>query len=206
MARPVNNGAILEVIVDGRSSGQTVLSVFHYRLSSAAAGVDGTGLVTSLDGMLNAVGGLVDKYLDCCAVDYLPLKISYQWIFPVRYTSQRLTPFAAAGNIAEILLPANVAMCLVKRTFLTGRTQRGVLHMPGVPVTFVDNSQVSGIGRAAYQALADSVDNTLTLATNEVFTPVIFHRADPALSPTIEVVEPESTSRIMRRRSFGLGV
>lgn len=206
MPRPVNNGHILEVILEGRSSGQVTLSVFHYRLSNAAAGVDGTNLVGVLDGSLNAVGGLVDKYLDCCANDFELRTVSYQWIHPVRYTAQRLVPFAAAGQVLQPLLPANVALCLVKRTFLTGRTQRGVLHMPGVPSTFVINSQISVAGKAAFDALADSIDNPLTLATNETFTPIIFHKADPTLSPVIEVVQTEDTSRIMRRRSFGLGI
>lgn len=205
MSREVSTGAILEVVFQGFSDGQVTLSVFHYRLNNAIADSDGTNLVTALEPLINAVGELLDKYLDCCSQDFLMNDITMQWIYPTRYSAQHFAPFALAGNVAQPKMPSNVAAALLKRTFLTGRRQRGVLHMPGVPTTFVVDSEFTAPAIATYDALGDHIDNVLILATNEQFEPVIFNKAFPVTSPQIQSVDAESTVRIMRRRTVGVG-
>jgi len=205
MSREVSNGAILECVIRGLSDDQVTLSYFHYRLNNAVADSDGTALVNSFDGLFNSVGNVADRYLDCCSEDWLFTDVTYQWIYPTRFTFQRKDPFDVAGHVAEPMMPSNTAVALTKRTFLAGRTQRGTLHMPGVPTTFVLNSRVQPAGVTAYEALGDSIDNILTLATDEVFEPLIFHRALPNTSVQIQEVDSQHFVRIMRRRTVGVG-
>lgn len=206
MSREVSTDAIIEVTFQGRADDQVTLSLFHYRLNNAIANSDGTALADQLHTALIAAGSLRALYLACCSNDFTLERMRYQWIYPTRYSAQDKAVGPLAGLIADVMAPSNIAAALLKRTFLTGRRQRGVLHMPGVAVGSIAGSVLTGAAEALYSALGVRVAGTITLAGDEVFEPVIFNKQFPVTSPTIQTVDPEHTARIMRRRTVGVGV
>lgn len=203
MPYAVPNGGILEVSIKGKFELQTFLSVFHYRITAAGGTADGDAAINAADAILNVAGGFVDAYADALHADAILEDVIYQWIHPKRYHRVRKAPVTLTGHVAGTKMPPNVSGPITKKSVTATRHSRGTLHMPAVPASFVIGGTISNAGQIAYNNFALLVVSTGALLGYE---PVLFNRLSPGLSEAIVEAYSETTSRVQRRRTVGLGI
>jgi len=210
MPRTVLTGHIAEVSLQGRSAGQVTLNVFHYMLDGIAiGGTDFDGHATELVTELQTPGDLIEKYLDCCSDEFQLEQIRVQIIKPIRYSYEVFTQGPDPGNVVAEALPPNDSVSITKRNDNTTRHDRGAVRMPGVPRTFVSEGLLLTPGVTAYNALATEFKEqrtTTVLAAEIMWQPVILNRANHALSQPWSQHIVQLQSRIVRRRTVGVGI
>lgn len=209
MAYGIPIGAIIEVTLVGQLDGQTTMSLFHYKTSGTAP-TDGATWLVSLIAQVKATNGLRDLYLNCCAQTFELKTITAQMIWaPSPNVSRRPrvvdVQVDQRGTVEEDAEPTLVSVAITKRTDIAGRKGIGTLHMPAVPISFLQNSVITGTALTAYQHVADE-QNEIIEADSTSATPIIFHRESPDQSPTITGATVETTARTMRRRVVGRGI
>lgn len=213
MARPVALGAILELSLVGRHAAQKTLNVLHYGISDMTGGptVDGD-LIT--DSLLNTYwnnlgpGGILGKYLSCISDDFTLERIRTQWIHPTRYSFTEIVPEEQIGAVVDPALPPNVSAVLGKRNESVGRHNRGSIHLPAVPSSWVENGLLTTASLAPHQELILMLKNSLNVTVGSgtaTLRPLIFNQTTPADSAGVSEMVAMPTIRIVRRRTVGVG-
>lgn len=206
MAYPIPFDAIAEVTFKMTHNDQTVLTVLHYKFIGGPAIADGAATLQALMIKIQAAGQVFRAHTNCTSQDLDYNLIVAQWISPIRYARQDALPGQTIGLVAQPSLPQNDAVALTKGGELAGRHNIGTVHMPGVPTTFVTDGLVTPAGFTAYNDLCTAIQQDVTLVAGQIFRPVIYNRVTPADSKEISTVITQNTSRIMRRRTVGLGI
>lgn len=206
MAYTVAAGDILEVSIASRLNGQRLLSVFHYVLSTGGGPIDGIAAIDSFDGLWNlaVAGEFMQSYADAMVRDVSIEQVVYQWIHTTRRARIVFSPANDTGEAAGTALPQNLSAALTKRSEVPGRLGNGTLHMPGLAVESVVSGELNLAGVAVYNDLIANLPQVYTFDGNSL-TPVIYHRAAPALSPVITTADVQQTVRTMHRRTVGVG-
>jgi len=205
-AAPV--GSILEFTVVGELAGQTIMSVFHYRVKTAS-----TKLTPQLeqDAFILDVWGLGAgdfraEYNACLPGNYSSKFVRAQFIWPARQrASQDVTADTGARGGAPM---PNVAAVITKKTSLAGRSQIGSLHIPtGSDEDIVEGELVIGFKTDLEVLATNLVGDKVVIDGGGVYTNVIYHREEP-VDPWDDITDTvvQSTSRVMRRRTKGLGI
>jgi len=205
MAYPIVDGSIAEVSIEMAVNGQNCMSLFHYYLEQDAPVVDGAALMLELLGWFVGAAGPFPEYEDCIPDVVNNMSVYGQWITPDRFRYEIAPAGPFAGNVANAPLPQNVSAAITKFGDAANRHNIGTLHMPAVPVNFVQDGMISAVGLAAYGALAAVMQDGFISAGGHVLSPVIFNRLSPNDSPYIIGAFTQLTSRVNRRRTVGLG-
>jgi len=205
MAYVINPGAILQVTLDFTVNGQLNMALFHYVFQTGTAIADGKAAALDFISKIEVADELVPRFLDCISDEVLDLKVRAQWIWPARFRFVPSPTPPAAGGSLNAPLPSNVAAAITKYAETADRHGLGTLHIGGVPVTFVQDSLITVGGLIAYDALGDKMSSVYVLTTGQAMAPVLYRRGNPALSPVIIEANPQSTSRVSRRRTVGVG-
>lgn len=203
-------GDIMSFRCDSRLNGQQMLLDLYYR-------VDGIDLSDDVElfqfqsdffGALDAADMLTAAIANCYSQDVTNIVYYMQKIYPNRYIA---TPFIGAsevGTVAVGALPQNVAIVDTLRWLESGRHFISNKHMGGVPTTFAADGMITDLGRGRHTTLieqevlvrdVDSQGNTLHMV------PIIFNRNTVVNSAQIMNGYVQETTRIMRRRTVGLG-
>lgn len=205
----VADGDIFSVIQEYRHDLQQVLFTMHYRLDLQG---DPPQSVVATCGFLadqvNNPGGLNDVLAACYSSDGISGRVLVQDIWPIRYAYVEVDAANAAGAIAVVSLPPNVAHALVVRGELATRHDRGTKHVGIAPDTFSLNGLITAAGLAALDALGSSVKQVLSLGAaypTATMTPIMFSKSAPGASEAIKTWTTPATTRVMRRRTVGRG-
>lgn len=209
MAYNMPIGAIIEVAFVGTTDGQTTMSLLHFKLEGDPVS-DGALWLGSLIAAIKSPDQLRDLYLDCCAQPYEMKTITAQMIWaPIPNISRRPRKVDVQvdqhGTVEEAMEPSLVAIAVTKRSDLAGRKGIGTLHMPAVPVPFLEQSVLTTAGLVPYSHLADAIPDLISVEGTDA-RPIIFNRTDPAESPIITSCTVETTARTMMRRVVGRGI
>jgi len=209
MAREAFNGSILEVGIVGRHEGQRTLNLLHYKAENIAAEpLDFTPRAEEFFDQLNALDGLIPRYLDCVGQDYTLSEIRLQLLSPTRYAYQVFV-VNGVGSEAQESLPPNDGVTLTKKNDKVGRHNRGSIHMPAVPTTFVANGYITRAASLVYGNLSHKMIEPITLTQSPspamAWQPVIYNRLAPSTSPVYNQVQIQLTTRVNRRRTVGVG-
>lgn len=209
MAYGIPEQAIIEATFVGEIDGQTTMSLFHFRVTEGTS-ADGATWLLSFIAQLKATSGLRDLYLDCCSQNFTLRTITAQMIWaPNPNVSRRPRVVDVQvdqnGTVEEDSEPSLVSVAITKRTDLAGRKGIGTLHMPAVPITFLQNSVITTTALTAYQHVADELNEAIEVAPISAI-PIIMHKGSPSESPVITGATVESTARTMRRRVVGRGI
>jgi len=212
MARPVIQNAVLEVASEMSVQGQTLLNIWHYQLIGATPGTyDGDDIVTAViaeigTGAADDLALLMRAYTNE-ACDYVRTK--YQWVWPTRYAPVFSGVGAGPGTNVAQPLPANVAGVATLQSTLAGPAGRGRKHFGGLSVDDIDAGSIT-------MALAGGIENVCQLMGQTIITggiagggnmlPIIYHRDVPTLSQIWDSFVVRMTSRVMRRRTVGVGI
>jgi len=206
MAYPVAIGSVAQIILDGRMYGQQVMNVLHYKVKGNNSSTDGKALINSLIGLIQANGGVYSKWISCVSVQVTGVTIRGQWITPIRYAPQAATPVIDHGTVAGEVYGVNTACAITRRTDFTGRKERGVLHLPGVPKSFFVDDGLNLDGTAAYGDFGVISLQTLVTGDDDFqFQPILFDRLNPGQAQELTSYEVGHYVRTMHRRTVGLG-
>ena len=209
MAYTVTEGAILEAIVKQTMAGQVLLNTFHYKLhlTGGAVDIDGASAINHFNSLFNGAAGMTPKLNAVQHNTCLQTAVQYQWISPTRYGLVLLDSFAAAGALDGTALPPNDGIAITKRGEKAGRQYIGTVHVGGLEAESFTAGTINGVTLTDFETLRDEVKAVYTYAPGgEQYTPVIYHRADPTNSPVVVGTFLQTTARINRRRTVGLGI
>jgi len=206
MANLTANSKVLVTFV-GTIDQQILMNTFVYHLGTVTGTVTVGGFYASLDTLLSAAGGLVQKFLACCPQNYELAYVRYQIIAPIRYAASTVVK-NLPGQIAHDATMPNVNAVILRRGELANRQNVSTLHVPAPnDLTSIDNGLITAVYTVILQDLADEV--LVGISTNAgavVGEPVIFNRDAPTQVTRIVEARPEPTARVMTRRTVGRGI
>lgn len=210
MASPaytVSNGAIFEATIRYDIAGSTCLNIQHFVLSGAGTSIDGPATLNTFLSYWDAADTGVSAMLAAFVTTDVKIRqIVGQWIAPTRYGRRVVPPQVGTGNVSGPTCPPNVDLVGLKLTDRAGRTGHGSIHISGIDLNSL------GIDRWVEQTVTAAYDycqaltNEATLSGGAVLSPIVYHRAQPSLSPLITNISVSSIPRTMRRRGLGLGI
>lgn len=203
----VGPNAIIQVVMKARHEFQDIMSVFHYRRTDSGTIADGAAMLDLFWNRWDSVGGMLDDWTNAMSEKAVAVETRLQWITPSRFAYVVKTdPARPSGLVPGDAMPVNVACSITKRCQNAGRSFVGTLHMPAVPTDFITNGGITAFGVARYAALIEEMlKEIVTLGTVQHFSPVLFHKSSPDISPVIVNASLQPFSRVERRRTVGLG-
>lgn len=199
---------------------QLCLNVLHYKCTTA--GVGSVSVVDDLDKLLNQLDVLGTsvyfRWKACLGTNILIQVMEAQLIQPTRSAKRTLVPSnVVPGRTASST--ANVSAVITKATDFGGRGQVGSIHLPSVAdLDIAGGELVAGLLTLMGTLGSSMLDNITAPATGVTVSPILYHppvKADPAHVPPIPAKPysstsltrtlPQTTVRVMRRRTVGVG-
>ena len=204
---PCTVGDTWLVTYRGSLFNQLILNTFYYRVAYLAVPGTTNAKQTVLLGLLTGAGGHWEKFLACLPNQYVCTRIDIQKVGPYR-TIALQTPEGASGSNGLDVLRANVAISIERRGELARKQDVGRVQVVGTDDSaWIDNGNVQ-IG--AFTALnnfgAKIIAPQGTMGSTDTFVPVLsaFH-AGARINTDILTYTVQPTSRVMRRRTVGVG-
>jgi hypothetical protein len=203
-----NVGDIYTVTFRSTLAGQTVLSLFSYRLTT----MDGAPTVDSIYNGLNTVlvgtaSRLKDRYRDLIPSNMIIVDARYQRVASQRIDA-KLFSINQLGNYGFDATTANLAGVIMRRGELANRKNVSTLHVPYPDKeTGLGGGLVTTNWKTVASALQTQLLATVTIpTTTTVLTPCIFNRGSVPNFATLTRTEAKDQLRVMRRRTVGLGI
>lgn len=206
MAYPIANGSILELTLKGKHEGQEVMNVLHYRNTTPSTLTDGALAAITVMEQANEAGGLASLWKACLSAQVTELTMRAQWISPSRWAYITTTITGGSGTIAGNAMPVNTAISITRRGEAANRHNVGTLHIPGVPATAIVNGVLQPLFIDAYNEFAAATLQPL-IALDPPFemVPVLLNRTEVGASPVPQSYIRHDYTRVMRRRTVGVG-
>lgn len=199
---------VISVIQVGNMFDQRILSTYAYQVFNLAGGaVTTSDLATALNTQLSAPGELLQLVRNACPSDYNHVETWYQRIAPTRVVRDVFTGTGVGTNGAANV--SNVAAVVERRGDLANRKNISCLH---VPMADIAANVVAGYVTAAMTSklvaigakLITSYNLTVGAAT-VVLVPCIYNKGSVPNCSYITRYYAQPTSRVMRRRTVGVG-
>lgn len=201
-------GSIIEATFRGTLLGQTVMSVWHYAVTTVATE---PSIANELRDFLNTwdnalVAGIRLGYVDCMPSNYTLRQSSAQLVSPTR-SRKFFHTLNIGGNRTAAMVP-NTAGVMTYQTDAGGRDQVGSKHLPIDPnVDAVDGNLDVAYKNVLAILGARTTLPLLVVANGGEYAPVLWHRKKPQPSSSaIKDFIVQDTARVMRRRTVGLGI
>lgn len=190
------DGSVVRFTIQGFLHDQLTVNTFWYEKTS---GLD----AAALSAVLNAFHGLFeDPYKAVISSEWTAFQMTAQQIFPTK-TAVLVQAYTGVGEQTGDSLPSSVAVVLTKRTLTAGQRGRGRIYLPGVPVAWETDSQVTNTGLTNYTNLAIVMEGALAVA-GETWEPVVC-QANGTATKLIDAVDAQKVLRNQRRRQYGRG-
>lgn len=205
MALPVNT--VIEVTYRSTLNSQVCMNVFHYVVTTQSTTVGNLDEVEDFINLFvdNGVGSIRPAYAACLPENLTVVEVLGQPIYPIRY--RRVAAGVGEQGLRGQATSSNLQASITKQTQLGGRDQVGAVHVPMTAEDSLNGLVVAGL-KANLVTLADRLDSSLTDAVGGgVYAPCIYHRNDEAIPKyaIITKMYPQDTTRVMRRRTVGVG-
>lgn len=197
---------VIRVTYFCRLFSQRVLTVFHLRCATAPTGSD---ILTQLTNLANSCGGTgvfpLQGWLPLVGAELNFDEVRCQKVYPAR-TLYAKAAIGATGSHSDPCKTANVAVSVEKRTIHPGRKGIGRIQMAGIPAsTYTDGSLDSSYLTAILSHWTD-LDLSKTPATGGgSYKWCLFGGSLVTSDDDIIQVQPQTTLRVMRRRTVGVG-
>lgn len=200
---------VIEVAFEGTMFNQRIMNILHFRVALDFPGPSTLDDVTALYNYMNTPQGafassFIDQYLFMVPTSYTLNNIRIQ-----KVASQREVFFLIAQNRAgtgsATAVAANQAGVITWRTLLAGRTQRGSVHIP-LGASDIANGNLTGLAISALALFADQyIAPWISIPGGWALQAAIMNRTTHAPSPIASYVV-QTTARVQRRRTVGLGI
>lgn len=199
---------IFSVIQVGNMFDQRILSTYAYQVFNIAAGpVDTATLAAALDAQLSAPGELLQLVRNAAPTDYNHVETWYQRIAPTRVVRDVFAGTGVGTNGAANV--SNVAAVVERRGDIANRKNISCLH---VPMADVAANVVAGYVTAAMTSKLVAIGAKLITSysltaggATVVMVPCIYNKGSVPNCSIITRYYAQATSRVMRRRTVGVG-
>jgi len=194
--------------INGTLFGQRIMNTFGYVVSEMTGAQDQLTAFQQLRTLQCTNGDMIDAYYACCPIEYSIDTLVYQVIRPTRF--QRIVLDNLAGGDSSIYhaYTANLASVLMRRGSLGNRKNVSTLHIPAPSESGWATNGILQSGAIGFvNGLGSFVRQTYTIALGGTkFSPSILN--GPLSSDVTPIVDyaAQSTMRVMRRRTVGLGI
>lgn len=209
MANTVQAADILEVTLLGKFINEDIQNKFHYACISVSGAAQSTqDVAAALQANFVAGAGLINLMRLLLPDEYLLTGVRYQVIAPVRQVAYPIvTSLAGLNGLGTTT--GNIAFALTKRGDLAGRKNISTTHVMGTTdAGITEEGKLTPQAMTLAQNIAAFMDNQVSITVGGVdyeFGPVIYHPTDPGNPTPITSVIVQSTVRVMRRRTVGIG-
>lgn len=207
-AIPLAYQAIVEATSLARYQGQEIRTVLHYKWVGPPV-TDGTAELVNLNTQLVAAGtGIYDFIIQLQNDLVLYYQTRVQIIRPARQVYLSL-PFVATGaRPVTSGLPANVNAVVTKRLATVGRGRSGSIHITGLNASDALDGRIQPGALALLQDIADHVADKYSgiPAVPDMWVPISYSVSQPAAPGEVFAGIAEPQSRVMRRRTVGVGI
>lgn len=204
MPTPLADQSIILTTFQYTQNSQEMLNTCYHLFNFAGGTPD---YHTTMDAWLTlnaGAGNWVDDVLAAMHSSVTLLAIYAQPVWPTRLTRiQRVinTPGSRAGTP----LPQNCCAVIDKLSDSGARWGRGSWHQPGM----ISSDVTGGNLGAAIITLLDDIRpwlrTTQTLGGGEEFIPILWNSRNPGRKTPITMTRVQTESRVMRRRTVGVG-
>ena len=203
------NNAVLLYTIRYSQAGQTFLNTAHFKYTDNITGVDdyatyANAILDRFELAANIIADLADlMHPSITIVDH-----RIQQVHPVRL-APIIHTLGVPGLATGTALPTNTAAVVTKRSEFATRWGIGSWHQPGLP-----SSALTSAGVMATTWLDDlelALAGPLTVAfvptaMNGEVNGVLWNITTPLRFTDVNSIQAQSTPRVMRRRTVGLGI
>lgn len=209
MAYQVANDSIVQAIIRGTCDNQEWMNVIHLRPIDPPAGdiADGLANLVEIRAILDiSPGGWSELLSACMHEDSIISYIQLQYIWPTRFAYDRAPAAEPSGSIVGTAAPSNVSASITFQGDAIGPHQIGRMAVGGLAADDVEGGLISATLQTNLAALGDFLREPFTVPTASLeYSMVIFQREAPGASAEITHQMIQTTTRVQRRRTVGLG-
>lgn len=203
-------GNVVQVVFFTTVNAQQCLNVLHYHVKEAS-GVK--PYFEQLDAIMTAVGDTGAATIGKALMESMSEDARMVWI-QAQCVGPDRRPFARQaigmdGTIVEPCNAQNLSAVITKQVEVPGRGASGSFHVPGLPVTAYAFGDLDAVYVNKLLTLAERINTTVTAIAGElVIEPVTYQKSaeGPGTFNRIINAFPQTTLRVMRRRTVGLGI
>lgn len=209
MAYQVSNTSIVQLLIRGRYANQETMNVIHLFPVDPPAGdiADGLANLEQIIGTYDVnPGGWSDLLSKCCHENFTIDWIQAQYVWPTRMAYLRRVAEVTSGTLVGTEAPPNTSAVITYQGDGVGRHQRGNQHIGGLRAEDITEGRIALTLADDMRTLGEFLaEPTLPLDVGFAYEMCIFQRGAPAASAAVTHLTVQSTSRVERRRTVGLG-
>lgn len=210
MPDPIAAGDIVQVVIESRVEGQTMLNVLYFKANEAEVG---STYFESLEKLIESVvsdlnTAIVARMTPLMGPNAQVTNVQAQRVYPTRDVYRR-QPLGEPGTHVDDCDATNVAAVIVKQSSVAGRGRSGTFHLGGLGSTSYALGEMTNDAVGLLTALGDSLDDKQPgVGDTEQWIPGMFNASlgAPNNFTTIAATAPRKTLRVMRRRTVGVGI
>lgn len=199
---------IVSVNVFATLSGQRVMNTFYYEcLAAPTLPVDRWTEWGNLNTAIRSVAGWWTQYLACMTPDVTINFARFQTVNPARQIYRQFN-LSDVGTFPDACLTPNLAASVMRRGEFANRRSIGRIQIFGIPTTELSDGLIlPGLG-VPLNDFASQYNAALTTSSTAVWVPVLTSvnpTTGARVTTTIVSASPQSTVRVMRRRTVRVG-
>lgn len=205
MAFPVSVGDIVEVRIRARQSGQQLLNVLHYKVSTGSSFDGAVDFEEALAIINDGTIGIITAYKAFANGDVFFSGMDMQLIYPTRYRSVSAA-VGAFGLREGMAMPQNVQASVTRRVDEAGKSKTGRTELFGLITEDQEDGLLTLDAVTLASTLAGKMSQNIELVTGTlVFQPIIYSRSFPLTSNPVVGYRVQDSVRVARRRTVGVG-
>lgn len=211
----LNVDDVIEVKILGKVFNQQIVTTFAYRITNASVNANTIDACASFAGQWKA--GAVSPFLAflaCCSPEYNADQVTCQKIAPTRWRPG-VNDVNLPGTNANPTTSPNQSAVITRGGAMSGRKNIGNIHIPAVSQANLLDGEVTAGYLALMQTCAtrmlnvfyDTVDGgtqAFPVMINRVWNPVT-EKYVYGGTTDLYFTRPQTTARVMRRRTNGVG-
>lgn len=219
MSYSVGANNVLQLTLRGTLFGQTMMNTFHWQQRSAGGTfTDAAAFLSDFNDDLSIADTFYDQWRTCVPALMVNIFADLQWIYPDRFVKRTFVLFPV-GGAAHVPTTANLASVITLRGDIASKRSIGDKHLPGLGGNAIALGQVTAGQIAQMEEFGARAIQPVTVG-GHVMEPIIFGRPRPEYTDRHGVVHPalpasyirvtqwisQTTARVMRRRTVGVGI
>ena len=199
-------GQIYSVTFDLTMFGQKLMNTFQYRLGTIGTAITTDDVCDGMNTVMNTAGNMYAKYRACVTAQVTHNNTWIQVAYPARQR-KKVYAIGVAGSWTGTAYTANTAVSIERYGPAANRHNIGRVQIPSADdATSINNGLVSGAGYlTVLNAFAAQMLQPLTTAAGSVLGPVLVRSPIDGNYEFLLGTSVQTTVRVMRRRTVGVG-
>jgi len=200
-------GDLVNVTVAGTLCGQRTLNSFPYRIEIAPSDTNYDNFASALNDIVTDTGGIYDAMRGALPSNWNASAIWVQVIRPIRLRKISF-PLVSGGTWGAAAQTANIQASITRVGDTANRKNVGGVRIPiSGDATASVNGLLTNTMKTALMALAVVMENNIVApATVGTLVPLIGIPKTGNITADLVDAFPQDTTRVLRRRTVGLGI